>query len=326
MNRFLLICCLLCFAVGNLLAQIRYQEPIADSILMDTFTYVEKDQTKLEMDLYQPAFDGLDLRPVLVYVHGGGFSGGQRDEPFIRDFCKRVASYGYVAVSIDYRLTRKNTETGFGCDCPAGEKLETFRAAVEDLQDATYFLIERWEQLGIDPHKIILAGSSAGAETVLNTAFQAPYCYGLDSGPVSYAGVIGMAGAIPDTTAIYRDSAVPAMFFHGTCDNLVPYGSAPHHYCPDEKPGYLMLHGSYAMAESLRKLGKPYWLNTICGGNHSLASSPMADYFDEIVKFCYDFVLMNKHVQMHSIIAGDHDCDYPAFNYCESEKTEYDED
>ncbi|WP_163707783.1 alpha/beta hydrolase [Mangrovibacterium lignilyticum] len=314
------------FSVQITFAQERYKEQIVDSALVDTYTYAEKDSFTLDLDLYQPAFDAKDDRPVVLYVHGGGFSGGVRDSEEIREFCKKIAEHGYVAVSISYRLTRKGTTTGLGCECPATEKLKTFQAAVDDLQDATYFLIERWEQFGIDPHKIILAGSSAGAETVLNAAFQPPYCYGLDSGPVSYAGVIGMAGAIPDINAIYEDSAVPAMFFHGTCDDLVPYSTAPHHYCSEESPGYLVLHGSYSMAERLRELGKAYWLHTTCGGNHSVASTPMTEYFEEIMQFCYDFVLQGKKMQIHTIRDGNHNCAYPAFNFCTEEKEQPDEE
>lgn len=321
MKHFFFVVSLLVLACPfRMQAQERYTAPIADSVAVDTYTYADKNQQELQLDLYQPALDTQTNRPVLLYVHGGGFSGGARNEANIREFCSRVASCGYVAVSVSYRLTRKDSATGFGCDCPASEKLKTFRAAVDDVQDATYFLIERSEQLGIDPHRIILAGSSAGAETVLNTAFQPPYCYGLDSGPVSYAGVISMAGAIPDTAAIYNDSAVPALFFHGTSDQLVPYASAPHRYCSPGNPGYLMLHGSYTMAERLRQLGKPYWLHTICGGDHAIASTPMTDFFDEIIRFCSDFVLKGEKSQVHTIDAGEHLGNYPSFNFCDTEK------
>ncbi|WP_423127007.1 alpha/beta hydrolase [Gaoshiqia sp. Z1-71] len=300
----------------KLAAQERYLEEITDSVEFETFTYIEKAGQQLRLDVYLPAFDAEQERPVLLYVHGGGFSGGTRDNEGIKTFCSKVARRGYVAVSISYRLTRKDTETKFGCDCPATEKLATFSAAVEDVQDATYFLIENRELFGIDPQQIILAGSSAGAEAILNAGYEPPYCYGLDSGPVSYAGLVSMAGAIPDTAKIYDDSAIPSMFFHGTCDNLVPYGTASHHYCDEKKPGYLVLNGSQAIAEKLRLLGKPYWLHTTCGGNHALAGTPMTAYFDEIMQFCYDFVLHGSKDQIHTIVAGEHACGYPAFNYC----------
>ena len=304
------------FFMTGLLAQERYLEEITDSVNVETFTYIQKDGQKLDLDIYTPLYDDETSRPVYLYVHGGGFSGGARNDEGIIRFCTKVAKCGYVAVSISYRLTRKGTETAFGCDCPAKDKLATFAAAVEDLQDATFFLIENSEKFGIDPQTIILSGSSAGAETVLSAAYEPPYCYGLDSGPVSYAGVVAMAGAIADTARIYDESAIPSMFFHGTCDNLVPYATAPHHYCAEGKDGYLILHGSKAIADKLNQLGKPYWLHTTCGGNHSLAGSPMTDYFNEIMTFCHDFVIEHSKDQIHTIVSGEHDCNYPVLKYC----------
>jgi acetyl esterase/lipase len=187
----------------------------------------------------------------------------------------------------------------------------------EDIQDATFFLIQNLEQFSIDPQKIILAGSSAGAEAVLNTAYQPPYCYGLDSGPVSYAGVIGMAGAIPDTTTIYDESAVPSLLFHGTDDNLVPYATAPHHFCDKDKPGYLILHGSNTIVLKLQQLDVPYWLHTTCGGGHELANKPMQDYFDEIVDFCYTFVLKGDGDNRHTIVEGNQKEEgFEKFKFC----------
>lgn len=316
MIRIWAIICL--FTLGGALsAQERYQSNWFDAVRVETFTYTTKDGENLDLDIYLPQADAETERATLIYVHGGGFSGGTRDWDVVKDFCTQMANHGYVVASISYRLTRKDKPEGFGCDCPATDKLNTFNAAVEDLQDATFFLIENREQFGINPQKIILAGSSAGAETVLNAAYQPPYCYGLDSGPVSYAGVIGMAGAIPDTTVIYDESAIPSLFFHGTDDNLVPYATAPHHYCEDDKPGYLILHGSKTIAEKLRKLNVPYWLHTTCGGGHELASQPMKEYFDVIVDFCYTFIVKENGDERETIIEGKQNTDkYPFYNFC----------
>ncbi len=292
----------------------RYQTEISDSVSIESFTYATKDGQELMLDVYSPYNEFTENKAVVLYVHGGGFSAGDRfGEAY---FCKHLARYGFAAVSMSYRLTRKGTATGFGCNCPASEKMATFNAAVDDVQDATTFLIQNREQLGIDPHRIILCGSSAGAETVLNAAYQPPLCYGLDSGPVSYAGVISMAGAIPDLSKVYEESAVPSLFFHGTCDNLVPYASASHHYCKNDQPGYIMLHGGYSIAEKLRQLGKPYWLISICGGKHEWAGKPMKTHFDEIIQFCNQYVIEGKKEQRHTIIPGEHSCPYESFNFC----------
>ncbi len=299
------------------MAQERYRSESFDSIIRETYTYSIKEGEDLELDLYMPEYDPEIKRPLILYVHGGSFSQGQRDNRRIQEFCNKMARYGYVVTSISYRLTRKGEPTGFGCNCPANDKLNTFYSAVEDVQDATFFLIENREQFGIDPHKIILAGSSAGAEAVLNTAYNPPNCYGLDSGPVSYAGVIGMAGAIPDTIAIYDESAIPSLLFHGTDDKLVPYGTAPHHYCDKGNPGYLILHGSGTIAQKLDIVNIPYWLHTTCGGGHELAMKPLDEFFDEIIEFCYSFIIKNEGDQRHTIIKGiQNEENFESFSFC----------
>jgi acetyl esterase/lipase len=298
-------------------AQERFRNEITDSVKVDTYTYAFKDAQSLDLDVYTPAFDQVINRPLIIYIHGGGFYQGTRNSTEIQEYCKNLARYGYVVSSISYRLTRKEQATGFGCDCPAVDKLNTFNEAVEDLQDATYFLINHREKLGIDPQKIILSGSSAGAETALNTAYQPPYCYGLESGPVSYAGVIAMAGAIPDTTRIYAESAVPSLLFHGSCDHTVPYETAPHRYCKKGQNGYLVLHGSKTIAAKLKKLKTPYWLYTYCNADHEISGTPMQKNIPDIIDFCYSFILKKSDEQRITDIKTDHQsCNLPNSNSC----------
>ncbi len=290
---------------------------VSAKIYTETHTYITKNGQNLDMDIYLPDEDLVVDKPVLLYVHGGGFQGGKRNSKSNIDFCTRIAKNGFVAVSISYRLTRKNKKNGFGCECPASEKIKTFYAAVEDLQDATFYLIENRIEFGIDPQKIILAGSSAGAETVLNAAFEPPYCYGLNSGPVDYAGVISFAGAIPDTTKIFEESAIPSLLFHGTDDNLVPYSTAPHHYCDKNDVGYLVLHGSHTIAQKLDALNVPFWLHTTCGAAHELATLPKTKYFDAIIEFCNEFVLNSNGESRHTIIEGKKQNEnFETFKFC----------
>ena len=318
MNKQATLIILLFLFVFSAEGQERYLAPMTSDIVVETHTYISKDGQNLDLDVYYPARDIETERPLILYVHGGGFQGGERNSEGNVEFCTRFASLGYVAASISYRLTRKDKEGGFGCQCPANEKLNTFYAAVEDLQDATFYLIENRMELGIDPQKIILAGSSAGAETVLNAAYEPPYCYGLDSGPVDYAGVISLAGAIPDTSKIYEESAIPSLLFHGTDDNLVPYATAPHHYCEKDQPGYLILHGSHTIAQKLKHLEIPYWLHTSCGAAHEIANKPKTEYFDVMIDFCYNFILNGTAESRHTIIEGKkQNTDYESYNFCE---------
>ena len=162
-----LISLLFILSVFTVFSQERYSTFLFDEIRTETYTYATKDGENLDLDIYLPAYDTDTSRATVIYMHGGGFTSCERNTGKIKEFCKQLAGYGYVVASVSYRLTRKDTPEGFGCDCPTDEKLNTFYAAVEDLQDATYFLIQRHEQFSIDPQKIILAGSSAGSETAL---------------------------------------------------------------------------------------------------------------------------------------------------------------
>lgn len=317
MKQFVLVFTIFIGNIFSSVAQDRYFDHLFDEIKTETHTYASKDGADLELDVYSPEYDADAERATIIYVHGGGFQTGNRNEKGTVNFCTKLAQYGYVVASISYRLTRKNTKTGFGCDCPANEKLNTFYAAVEDIQDATFFLIQNREYLGINPQKIILAGSSAGAEAVLNTAYQPPFCYGLDSGPVSVAGVISMAGAIPDLENLYDESAVPSLFFHGTDDNLVPYATAPHHYCEKDKEGYLILNGAFSIAEKLKNLEVPFWLHTTCGGQHELSWTPKEKYFDEIIDFCYNFVLNENEESRYTTVEGEQNTEkYESVTLC----------
>ncbi len=298
-------------------AQERYKSIVSEFVTTETYVYATKDGEDLALDVYLPASDPIKNRFVYLFVHGGGFSGGSRDGGIIPDFCKNIARRGYVAVSMSYRLTRKGKPSKFGCDCPAGEKLQTFRSAVDDIHDATAFLIKNSVKFGLDPGKIILSGGSAGAEAVLNAAYEP---WEVNGEPLKYAGVVSLAGAIPDTNVITAETAIPSLLFHGTCDPLVPYATAPHHYCDKNSAGYLILSGSYSIAEKLEQLNKPYWLHTTCGGSHSLAATPMTEYFDDILYFCYRFVVKGVNEQIRTVIPGDQDqCKYKKYEFCNNE-------
>ena len=64
------------------------------------------DTEALKLDLYQPTGDTVTKRPAVVWVHGGGFSGGDKGAGPSPDLANKFAKLGYVTVSINYRLTR----------------------------------------------------------------------------------------------------------------------------------------------------------------------------------------------------------------------------
>ncbi|MBU3010140.1 carboxylesterase family protein [Polaribacter vadi] len=276
----------------NSFSQKKYLEKIAKTSI-HKFTYQRiKKEKNLKLDFYKPR-KVKGLKPLIIYVHGGGFSGGQRNDKYAVDFSKEMASYGYAVASISYRLTMKGI--GFGCNTKSDLKIKAFNEVSKDISYAIKYIIKRNRKFKIDTTKVILVGSSAGAEAVLNLA----YVYEneiLDSS-FKFAGIIGMAGAITTIDKITNDKAIPTQLFHGEKDDLVPYNIAPHHYCKKENIGYLRLYGSRAIADQLKSIGKSYYLYSVKNGDHSWNSRPIYQCKNEILDFLYFDVLQKNERQ-----------------------------
>lgn len=256
------------------------------------YTYHKVDGKKLKLDFYQPKKIKNNY-PLIVYVHGGGFSGGRRNENYIKDFANFLTKRGYAVASISYRLTMKRK--GFGCQTEAKDKISAFQNAAEDIGFAFQYILRKKRRFKIDTNKIILAGSSAGAEAVLHFAYVDKKSFLAQNYQLS--GIISMAGALTTLDNINKKTAVPTQFFHGTSDKLVPYVTAPHHYCDKNDKGYLPLFGSKAIANHLKSLEKSYYLYSIENGDHSWNSRPMYQCRNEILDFLFYDVLKQKNRQ-----------------------------
>ena len=275
---------------GN--AQERYRDSVFSEIKLQSFVYSDT----LRLDVYTPARDTVSNKPLVVLVHGGGFAIGKKDNPLEKRFCTTLAKKGYLTASISYRLTRKGKS--FGCDCLATDKIETFRTASEDVLYALQYLVRNSDGLGFNRNRIVLVGSSAGAEAVLNTVFMKNHrdFNTLPYGELNFSGVVSFAGAVLDEDYITKDTAVPTLLFHGMKDNLVPYVTAAHHYCDEDTPGYLILSGSGSIAQRLTELDTPYTLYFDPEGNHDWANTAYA-YTDEISAFIKAVILDGNWIQ-----------------------------
>ncbi|MCB7482579.1 alpha/beta hydrolase [Christiangramia sediminis] len=296
MNRILYICL---FFIG--LQSIEAQEKYIDSLYavakVKTEVYSEKGNEKLIIDLYEPV-NSENKRPLILFMHGGGFAGGSPKNPQEIKFARIAASKGYSVGLISYRLVRKGKENGFGCDFDADGKIETFQLAAEDFMDAAKFMKNKAEEFNIDPDKIIVGGSSAGAEAVLNAVynpdlmFEDPATYT----DLNFSAVISLAGALVDVRYLDKKNAIPGIFFHGTADNLVPYATAAHHYCEKNKPGYLILDGSKTIVEKLEELNTSYLFYTFKDARHEISGMPF-DHLPEVFQFLKNVVFDKTQIQ-----------------------------
>lgn len=271
---------------------------------VSTYIYAIKGLDTLKLDVYTPKnIKKTDSVPVLLWMHGGGFVGGSRSYPSEVKLAQLAAEKGYLGVFISYRLTRKDQVTGFGCDCPKAEKLLTFKNAAIDFMDAAKFIIDNKSLLGADITKLIAGGSSAGAEGMLNAVYMREYF--IDDlkkyNTIKFAGVFSLAGAMVNADYITKANALPSVFFHGTADNLVPFGSAAHHQCKPERKGYIMLDGSATIVDRLQELQAPFYFYKILGGKHELASIPF-DQLDTVFGFFNQTVFKRDIIQTVQII------------------------
>ena len=60
----------------------------------------------LKLDIYYPDNNSTN-RPVFMFIHGGGFTGGTKTKPEIIEMANYFASRGWVFASIDYRTTEE---------------------------------------------------------------------------------------------------------------------------------------------------------------------------------------------------------------------------
>ena len=112
--------------------------------------YVYKTVGQRELKLYVTTPEGwksTDLRPAIVFFHGGGWVGGQPGQ--FTEHAKYLASRGMVAVQVEYRLLDRRS-----ADPPT--------ACVHDAKSAIRWVRSRAGELGIDPGRIASSGGSAG--------------------------------------------------------------------------------------------------------------------------------------------------------------------
>jgi acetyl esterase/lipase len=239
----------------------------------------------LAMDLYAPAQWVGAPQPAILFVHGGGWTGGDKasDEgaPETADLVKR----GYLVASINYRLAPQFI----------------FPAPIEDVKCAVRFLRANAGRFHLDPNRIGAWGASAGGHLVslLGTtgglaAFEGAGGYADQSSRVQ--AVVDMYGRA-DLTGIpaTRPDLVPIF----GAANLVAY--SPVTYASPDDPPFLILHGdrdstvppalSQEFYERLKAAGVPVTLIMVAHAEHSFVPSdgPISPSRSEITRLVGDF-------------------------------------
>ena len=140
-----LLAVILCAAIISPVAFAQELPPLTKGI-----EYANPENQHLQLDLAQPSGDG--PFPAVVCIHGGGFRAGKRDG--WDTMCRQLASRGYVAITITYRLAPDHQ----------------FPAAVEDSKAAVRWLRANAAKYHVDTNRIGALGDSAGAHLALYLA------------------------------------------------------------------------------------------------------------------------------------------------------------
>lgn len=229
---------------------------------------------KLRLHLALPKGGG-EKRPGLLFIHGGGWAAGSRDD--LSNQIQYAARYGYVAVSVGYRFAPQ----------------EPFPAQVEDVKCAVRWLRAHAADLKLDGDKLGAIGFSAGAHLAMMlgvmdkgdglegeggwadqsskvqavVAYFGPTNFQVELPPVSRGIVKHFIGfeqsekpdlykqASPITYVSKGDA--PMLLYQGTEDILVPYDQA------------------WFMAQALTKSKVPGRIELLLGVNHGWNGTEM---------------------------------------------------
>jgi acetyl esterase/lipase len=185
------------------------------------------------LDLYvQYARDLKVRRPGVLFIHGGGFTGGDKAEYRSASVSADLARSGYVVVSCNYVLGPKDKEG-------------VWPRNIADCRDAVRWMRANADALGLDPNRIAVAGGSAGGYLALMVGLsddktgpggdpQAKHSAKV-SAVIDFYGVVNFSkhgkGVVPGVSAAEQTAYLPenqcdpqdpaVLILHGTADSTV---------------------------------------------------------------------------------------------------------
>ncbi len=111
-------------------------------------------------DLYLPKLEKGQRAPAVLMIHGGGWSGGDKRAGREINIGTNLALKGFVAMSIDYALSRNGSVT--------------WPQNLHDCKTAVRWLRKNADRLQIDPDRIGVIGGSAGGHLAAMVAVTGP--------------------------------------------------------------------------------------------------------------------------------------------------------
>jgi pimeloyl-ACP methyl ester carboxylesterase len=279
----------------------RFREPVFDALdSINAIAYgsamnIKGNAETLLMDLIFPQGDTMKKRPLVVFIHGGGFQNNSRKGSYSAMVCQGFAKRGYATATIDYRLGIENQKT-------EADYANALYRAQQDGRAAIRFLKKHAAQYGIDTNQVFLTGSSAGSKTALAIAYmdEAELPAGINiekwgplegkGGSEGYSskvhGVMNAWGAMIDFKWIKQGDA-PLFNTSGTMDKTVAF---------DSSFGYHGFnYGGYILYQHCLALGIPTAWRPFYGAGHTLDNdkTKQDSCFQSMVEWLYPLLAIN---------------------------------
>ncbi|HSY17840.1 MAG TPA: alpha/beta hydrolase [Candidatus Acidoferrales bacterium] len=130
----------------NLVESLPALSPFGEAKVIRNIAYTTNAGPRQNFDLYLPGM-GKKPFPLLVWIHGGGWSMGSKDWINVR----YLVRHGYAIASIDYRMTDEGA----------------FPMQIQDCNTALNFILAHAPEYGVDGKKFAVGGGSAGGHLAL---------------------------------------------------------------------------------------------------------------------------------------------------------------
>jgi len=212
------------------------------------------------LDLYRPKDAHDAALPLVVYVHGGGWRHGDKNNSLLKTYAPLFIKKNVAVASINYRLNPK----------------APYPDQNNDVACALTYLDTNAERLHLDMKKTLYFGDSAGGQLAAFAALATPYKGYNYEAPV---GVIDLYGVSDFSTII--DGARPdlnARRYVGSKYNKITNAASPTMYVTKKAPRFLFIHGtkdkvvpssqSKVLFDQLIKMGIDAESVTITGAGH----------------------------------------------------------
>ena len=149
--------------------------------------YWPMDEDCLNLNVWTPGLDD-GKRPVLLWLHGGGYEPGSSIEQIAYDGANMARLGDAVVVSVNHRL---NILGYFDLSDFGEEYANSANAGTDDIIAALQWVRDNIAQFGGDPANVTVFGQSGGGAKV-TTLLQTPAADGLYAKGINMSGVIGL--------------------------------------------------------------------------------------------------------------------------------------